>query len=314
MRIAFVDTVHPLLAERLRSAGHSCVLLDTLDSAELPGALSDVEGIVLRSKELPGDLLRYAPRLRFVARVGSGLENVDRVHCKERDILVLNSPEGNRDGVGEWCVAQTLVLLKHLYLANEQVHQGLWNREANRGSDLEGKTVGIIGYGNMGSAFAEKLRGFGVEILGHDKYKHGFATEHVAEVSLQELLGRSDIVSLHLPLDGGTQHYANDAFFAALKRPIWLLNASRGQVLDTAALLKALDAGRVIGAALDVLEYERPDLSGLDTNSDRMVWKRLQDHPSILLSPHIAGVTHEGKIKMAQVLADKILNAFPNEG
>ncbi len=314
MRIAFVDNVHPLLAERLQSAGHSCVFLDALDSEALPEALHDIEGIVVRSRRLPSSVLSQAPKLRFVARVGSGLENIDRVHCEERGVLVLNSPEGNRDGVGEWCVAQTLVLLKHLYRANEQVHQGIWKREDNRGSDLAGKTVGIIGYGNMGSAFAAKLQGFGVEILAHDKYKKGFATEHVAEVSLENLLQRSDIVSLHLPLDHGTHHYANEAFFAALKKPIWFLNASRGPVLHTAALLKALDSGHVLGAALDVLEFERADLSGLEPGTDITAWERLRAHPSVLLSPHIAGVTHEGKVKMAQVLADKILNAFPNEG
>ncbi len=309
MRIAFVDTVHPLLAERLQSAGHSCVSVDSLSS----GTLADVEGIVVRSRKLPGSILAKAPKLRFVARVGSGLENIDRVHCDEFGVLVLNSPEGNRDGVGEWCVAQTLVLLKHLYRANAQVHQGIWKREDNRGSDLAGKTVGIIGYGHMGSAFAEKLRGFRVDILAHDKYKQGFTTEHVAEVSMEELLERSDIVSLHLPLDEGTHHFANEAFFAALKKPIRLLNASRGAVLHTAALLNALDSGHVLGAALDVLEFERADLSGLDTQTDTNSWERLREHPAVLLSPHIAGVTHEGKVKMAQVLADKILNAFPHE-
>lgn len=314
MRIAFVDNVHPLLAERLQSAGHHCVFLEAMDSATLAEELHGIEGIVVRSRALSGSILAQAPSLRFVARVGSGLENIDRAYCEERGILVLNSPEGNRDGVGEWCVAQTLVLLKHLYRANAQVHDGIWKREQNRGMDLAGKTVGIIGYGNMGSAFAEKLQGFGVKILAHDTFKKGFATEHVAEVSLMELLERSDIVSIHLPLDQGTYHYANAAFFAAAKKPIHLLNASRGAVLHTAALLNALDSGQVIGAALDVLEFERADLSGLDPATDPITWERLRGHPSVLLSPHIAGVTHEGKVKMAQVLADKILNAFPNEG
>lgn len=314
MRIAFVDNVHPLLAERLQSAGHHCVFMEAMDSATLAEELHGIEGIVVRSRALSGSILAQAPSLRFVARVGSGLENIDRAYCEELGVLVLNSPEGNRDGVGEWCVAQTLVLLKHLYRANAQVHDGIWKREHNRGMDLAGKTVGIIGYGNMGSAFAEKLQGFGVKILAHDTFKKGFATEYVAEVSLKELLERSDIVSIHLPLDQRTHHYANAAFFAAAKKPIHLLNASRGAVLHTAALLNALDSGQVIGAALDVLEFERADLSGLDPATDPITWERLRGHPSVLLSPHIAGVTHEGKVKMAQVLADKILNAFPNEG
>jgi D-3-phosphoglycerate dehydrogenase / 2-oxoglutarate reductase len=312
VRIAFVDSVHPLLAERLEQAGHVCSALYTLDDAALAEALSDVEGIVVRSRPLSAELLTKAPELRFVARVGAGLENIDREHCMARNIVVLNSPEGNRDGVGEWCVAQTLALLKHLPRANEQVHKGLWQREANRGADLFGKTVGIIGFGHMGSAFAEKLQGFAVQVLAHDKYRKGFATDNVVEADLDELLAACDIISLHLPLTAETRYYANEAFFQRLGGPVWFLNSSRGGAVDTRALLDALDAGMVKGAALDVLEYERPDLDSLDPAMDPTTLRRLLDHPAVLLSPHIAGVTHEGKVKMAEVLATKILNAIPN--
>ncbi|MEX1132266.1 MAG: NAD(P)-dependent oxidoreductase [Flavobacteriales bacterium] len=312
MRIAFVDSVHPLLAERLEQAGHTCTALHHLADAALVEAMGAVEGIVVRSLQLPAELLDRAPELRFVARVGAGLENIDREHCTARNILVLNSPEGNRDGVGEWCVAQTLALLKHLPRTNEQVHKGLWLREENRGYDLFGSTVGIIGFGHMGSAFAEKLQGFGVQVLAHDKYRKGFATDGVVEADLDELLVACDIISLHLPLTAETRHYANEAFFKRLGGPSWFINSSRGGVVDTKALLDATDAGMVKGAALDVLEYERPDLGSLDAAIDPATLRRLLDHPSILLSPHIAGVTHEGKMKMAEVLAEKILNAFPN--
>jgi len=312
VRIAFVDSVHSLLAERLEQAGHACTALYTLDDAALAEAMSDVEGIVVRSRPLSAEMLANAPELRFVARVGAGLENIDREHCKARNIVVLNSPEGNRDGVGEWCVAQTLALLKHLPRANEQVHKGLWQREDNRGHDLFGKTVGIIGFGHMGSAFAEKLQGFGVQVLAHDKYRKGFATDGVVEADLDELLHASDIISLHLPLSAETRHYANEAFFQRLGGPVWFINSSRGGVLDTKALLDAMDVGMVKGAALDVLEYERPDLASLDPSMDPATLRRLMEHPGILLSPHIAGVTHEGKVKMAEILATKILNAFPN--
>jgi D-3-phosphoglycerate dehydrogenase / 2-oxoglutarate reductase len=311
MRVILVDSVHPVLAERLTRAGHEVIAGHQLSDDHLAQELSAVHGIVVRSRQLPGSLLRHAVSLRFVARVGSGLENVDRSYCTAQGIAVMNSPEGNRDGVGELCVAQTLALLKHLHRANTQVHQGLWMREENRGTDLSGMTVGIIGHGQMGSAFAEKLSGFGVRILAHDKYRKGFSTERVEECTLDVLLAESRIISLHLPLTQETRHYANAAFFARIAQPAWFLNTSRGPITDTRALLDALDEGRIIAAALDVLEYERPDLDGLDPAQDPSTQRRLLAHERVLLSPHIAGVTHEGKVKMANVLADKILAAFP---
>ena len=307
MTIAFIDSVHPLLAEKLTAAGHSCIDLHTASDAELVQQLSDVEGIVVRSRQLGGSVLSHARQLRFVGRVGAGLENIDTAWCKAKGISVYNSPEGNRDGVGELCVMLLLMLLKHAARANEQVHRGLWLREENRGSDLHGKTVGIIGYGHMGAAFAQKLSGFGVRVLAHDKYKQGFGSDHVKEVSLEVLQRACDVVSLHLPLTAETQHYANAAFLAGFAKPIHLLNTSRGPVVHTAALLDALDKGTVIGAGLDVLEFERPDLSGLDPTMDPHTLKRLLAHDRVLLTPHIAGVTHEGKRKMAEVLATKIL-------
>ncbi len=313
MRIAFVDSVHPVLAERLEKAGHSTTALHQLSDAQLGAALVDYEGIVVRSRPLPAELLRHAPSLRFVARVGSGTENIDRAYCDTRYIRVLNSPEGNRDGVGELCVAQLLALLKHTHRANEQVHKGLWAREENRGTDLFGKNVGIIGFGHMGRSFAEKLGGFGVKVLAHDKYRTPDMGGHVAACSLDVVLAASDVISLHLPLTDETAHFANAAFFDRVQRPIWFINTSRGPVVHTEALLDAMDKGRVLGAALDVLEFERADLSGLDPNMEPAIQRRLLAHPGTLLTPHIAGVTHEGKFKMAAILADKIIDAFPND-
>ncbi|MCC7501580.1 MAG: hypothetical protein IT229_03570 [Flavobacteriales bacterium] len=299
--------MHPLLAERLMAAGHSCIDLHTASDAELGQELTDVEGLVVRSRQLGASVLSHAHQLRFVGRVGAGLENIDTAWCKAKGITVYNSPEGHRDGVGELCVMLLLMLLKHAARANEQVHRGLWLREENRGSDLHGKTVGILGYGHMGAAFAEKLSGFGVRVLAHDKYKQDFGNDHVKKVSLEELQLACDVVSLHLPLNAETQHYANAPFLAGFSKPIHLLNTSRGPVVHTAALLDALDKGTVIGAGLDVLEFERPDLSGLDPTMDPHTLKRLLAHDRVVLTPHIAGVTHEGKRKMAEVLATKIL-------
>lgn len=310
MHIALVDSVHPLLAERLVQAGHRVTALHHLDDAALALALGDVHGIVVRSRQLPGDLLRHAVSLCFVARVGSGLENIDRTHCEAAGVRVINSPEGNRDGVGEWCVGHLLALLKHSHRANAQVHAGLWEREGNRGWDLFGRTVGIIGFGHMGSAFAEKLAGFGVRILAYDKYRTDLPST-VEAASLRRIQEACEVISLHLPLTDETRHFADAAFFEGLARPVWFLNSSRGGVVDTAALLDAIDADRVTAAALDVLEYERADLSSLDPTIDPATQRRLLAQDRVLLTPHIAGVTHEGKVKMAQVLADKILAAFP---
>jgi len=313
MQIVFVDSVDPLLAERLARAGHEVRMELGSSDEELQEVLANTHGIVVRSRILSGELLRHGSSLKFIARVGAGLENVDRVHCAAQGITVLNSPEGNRDGVGELCVAQLLVLMKHIHRANQQVHSGLWLREENRGTDLFGKTVGIIGFGHMGSAFAEKLSGFGVRILAHDKYKNGFGSNHVTECDLPQLLAESDVISLHLPLNEETHHFADARFFASVGKPAWFLNTSRGPVVHTAALLDALDNGQVIAAVLDVLEFERPDLNGLDPTIEPAVQRRLLHHDRVLLTPHIAGVTHEGKRKMASILADKILHAFPHE-
>ncbi len=314
MRIAIIDIVHPLLLEKLQDAGHICEQLQDRSDADLRTALKDVEGIIVRSRAVSATLLECAPSLRFVARVGSGTENIDKPWCLKHGVQVLNAPEGNRDGVGETCVMLLLALMKALVRANAQVRQGLWSREPNRGTDLHGKTVGIIGYGHMGSAFAEKLKGFGVRILAHDKYRSGFDRAGVIECSLVRLLRESDVISLHLPLNEETEHYADKDFFLRLGRPVWFLNTSRGPVVHTEALLDAIDHGRVIAAGLDVLEFEKNDLSGLDPHLEPLIQRRLMAHERVLITPHIAGVTHEGQVKMADVLANKIINAFPHHG
>jgi D-3-phosphoglycerate dehydrogenase len=313
MRIAIIDKIHPKLAEMLTAAGHSCEALNEIAGEELVDALKDHDGIVVRSKLLPGELLKQLSLLKFIGRVGAGLENIDRKYCDEKNIKLLSAPEGNRDGVGELCVAFVLMLMKHVIRCNEQVRKGLWLREENRGSDLEGKTVGIIGYGNMGGSFAKKLKGFGVKILAHDKYKKSFGNEHVQETSLDKLIAQSDVISLHLPLNEETRYFADRSFFQRIDRPVYFLNTSRGAIVDTEALMNAIDDGRVIGAALDVLEFERSDLSGLDHSMEPHVQQRLLQSDRVLLTPHIAGVTHEGARKMAEVLAIKIIEAFPND-
>ncbi|MCB0763573.1 MAG: phosphoglycerate dehydrogenase [Flavobacteriales bacterium] len=312
MLIALIDKVHPVLRERLEKAGHTCVELIEGDLQDHAGTLQHIEGIIVRSRGVHAPDLDRCPGLRFVARVGSGLENIDRAYCRKRGIRVLNSPEGNRDGVGETCLMLLLAMMKSLIPANASVRAGLWPREALRGTDLKGKNVGIIGFGQMGSAFAEKLRGFGVGILAYDKYRSGFGRAGIEECALERVLRESDVISLHLPLTDETRHFADHDLFLRMGRPVWFLNTSRGGVVHTAALLDAIDHGRVIAAALDVLEFERPGLDGLDPTLEPHTQQRLLEHQRVVLTPHIAGVTHEGKVKMAEVLAAKILHFHPH--
>ena len=307
MRIAFVDSAHPLLAEKLTAAGHECTVLHHTSDNDLAQVLTGYEGIVVRSRKLDGNLLRKITGLKFIGRLGSGLENIDRNYCKQAGVAVFNSPEGNRDGVAETAVMLLLMLLKHAVRSNEQAHKGLWLREENRGTDLEGKTVGIIGFGHMGSAFAQRLHGFDVRVLAHDKYLRNYASGSVEECTLEQLQDECDVISLHLPLTTETMHFVDAAFIARLRKPFWLINTARGGVVHTAALLDGLDAGKVIGAGLDVLEFERPDLSGLDLGREPHTMKRLLGHERVVITPHIAGVTHEGKHKMAEVLAQKLI-------
>ncbi len=312
MRIGIAEIVHPELTAKLTRAGHTCIALHALNAKDRTAQLTNLDGIVVRSGIVDEAFLKQCPDLRFVGRVGAGIENIDTAYCRKKGIQVLNSPEGNRDGVGESCVMLLLALMKLLVPANMAVRAGLWPREALRGTDLRGKTIGIIGFGQMGSAFAEKLRGFGVRVLGHDKYLSGFARAGVEECGLDQLLRESDVISFHLPLNEETRYYANAAFFKRLKKPVRIINTSRGGVLCTRDLLDAIDNGTVIAAAMDVLEFERPALDGLDASMDPTTYDRLIHHDRVLLTPHIAGVTHEGKFKMADVLADKILHLFPN--
>lgn len=309
MKVGFIDAVHPILAERLTVAGHLCVDLSDVDAGGLPEKVKDLDGIVIRGRVfLDAALLDDARQLRFIARAGAGMENIDQAYCAQRKIRLYNSPEGNRDAVGEHAIGMLLALMDHLHRADREVRQGLWRRAENSGHELRGSTVGIIGFGQMGSAFAEKLQGFGTTLIAYDKYKQGHTPPYVEEVTLDELLERSDVISLHLPLTAETTRFVDAGFLARCRRPIWFINTARGPLVDTAALLDALDAGRVRGACLDVLEFEERSLLALRTDEQvRAVLDRLYACDRVMLSPHIAGITEESRFKLANILADKIL-------
>jgi D-3-phosphoglycerate dehydrogenase len=246
--------------------------------------------------------------LKFIARSGSGLENIDQVYCKERKIELFNSPEGNRNAVGEHALGMLLSLLNKLPQANKQVKDGIWDREGNRGEELDGKTIGIIGYGNNGSAFAKKLRGFDVKILIYDKYKTGFGDHFVQEGTLQAIFQQADIVSFHIPLNKENKYFANQSFFNSFSKPIRLLNLSRGKIVNTKDMVLALKEKKVIGACLDVLEFETKSFESFFEQHLPEEFNYLIHSDNVILSPHVGGWTIESYFKLSNVLADKILD------
>lgn len=307
-RVLFIESVHEILHQRLEEADYTCDRLYHATRAELLSVAAIYEGVVVRSRiQIDREFLDAFVNLKFIARSGSGLENIDVAYAESKGIAVYNSPEGNRDAVGEHALGMLLMLLNNLRQADADVRAGLWPREENRGHEIAGKTVGIIGYGIMGSSFAEKLQGFGARVLAYDKYKSGFSNKFVQEATLSDLQKHADIVSLHLPLTEETHYFANPAFFRSFAKPIYFINTARGKNTDTAALVQALKDGRVRGACIDVIEYEKASLEGLEKDPALTVMRDLIAMPNVVLSPHIAGWTHESYEKLSSVLADKIL-------
>jgi D-3-phosphoglycerate dehydrogenase len=313
-KVLFLDSVHPVLSERLTRAGFQCIEAWERSKNDCLNLAGDAVGIVIRSRfTMNEEFLQFAPNVRFIARSGAGLENIDERYCRKRKISVFNSPEGNRNAVGEHALGMLLSLMNRLHTADQQVRNGIWDREGNRGEELDGKTVGIIGYGNNGSAFAKKLRGFDVKLLAYDKHKKGFGDHFVMECTLNALLKGADVISFHIPQNAQTLFMANDAFFDRIKKPIYLLNLSRGKIVETTALVRAMEAGKVKAAALDVLEYEKSSFESFFEQEMPQDMDYLLSSPRVILTPHVGGWTHESYFKLSNVLADKILAAFGEE-
>ena len=315
MTVAFLDTVHPILKNKLEENGFHCKDYLTLSREDIIlGSLKDIDGIVLRSRlQIDAKVLHSLPNLKWIARSGSGLENIDLTEAEARDIHVYNSPEGNRDAVGEHVLGMILMILHKLRSCDITVHGRVWAREKHRGTELSSKTVGILGYGEMGSAFASKLIGLGCKVIAYDKYKKGFSSEFVEEVQEDEFFERSEIVSIHVPWTAETKHLVNSSWLSEFKKPIVLINSSRGAVVNTSDLLDAIDLGQVSAIGLDVLEFEGRSLEGLDQLTDadaRSTLTRLLESPNAYLSPHVAGWTVESYIKLSTYLANKILKDF----
>lgn len=306
--VIFIDSVHPILEQRLTQAGFICQRHFKTTFEELTKILPNAYGLVLRSRfTIDAAFLAHCPQLKFIARSGSGLENIDRQTCEFKQIRLYNSPEGNRNAVAEHALGMLLSLLNKLNKADKEVRSGIWNREQNRGEELDGKTVGIIGYGNNGAAFAKKLRGFDVKVLAFDKYKSGFGDHFVQECTLEAIQQQADILSFHIPQNKETKYLFNQEFLQQMQKPFYLLNLSRGKIVDTEALIHGLQLGRIKGAGLDVLEYEQKSFEAFFDREMPPAFQALIKQENVVLTPHVGGWTTESYVNLSSVLADKIL-------
>ena len=314
MKVFFIDKVHPVLQERLVRNGFDCIDATHFSMDDLLQRKKEVQGIVIRARFfLSTEFLSNFPNLLFIARSGSGLENIDAAYCKAHQIQLFNSPEGNRNAVAEHALGMLLALMNKLCKANEQINRGIWKREENRGEELDGKTVGIIGYGNNGAAFAKKLRGFDVKVLAYDKFKQGFGDAFVQESTLEAIFNTADVLSLHIPQNKETVAFVNEAFINSFKKPFYLLNLSRGKIVHTDSLIKALESNKIKAAGLDVLEYESKDFESIFANQLPAAFQYLLDSDRVLLSPHVGGWTKESYFKLSDVLADKIISFYEHQ-
>jgi len=311
MNVLHIDSNHPLLLQQFAQLGFRNDEDYTSTKKEIEAKIHHYDGIIIRSRfTIDRQFLDKAVQLKFIGRVGAGLENIATQYADEKGIFLASAPEGNRNAVGEHTLGLLLSLFNKLNKANEEVRLGIWDREGNRGLELDGKTVGIIGYGHMGKAFAKKLRGFNVEVLCYDIVAN-LGNADAKQVSLEELQQKSDILSIHTPETPLTIGMINADFIAAFKKPFWLLNTARGKSVITTDLTTALRAKKILGAGLDVLEYEKSSFESLFSEGHLPeAFQYLIEAPNVLLTPHVAGWTVESKEKLAQTIVDKIKARF----
>ena len=310
IKILHIDSNHPLLWEQLEQAGFQNEADFTSSKQEVEAKIENYHGIVIRSRfKIDKTFLDKATNLQFIARVGAGLESIDCDYAKAKGIHLIAAPEGNANAVGEHAIGMLLSLFNNLNKANNEVKSGQWKREANRGHELEVKTIGIIGYGNMGKSFAKKLRGFDVTVLCYDILPN-MGDANATQVSLSELQEKADVLSLHTPWTPETDKMINSNFINQFKKSFWLVNTARGNSVVTADLVEALKSGKILGAGLDVLEYEKLSFETLFEGEKPAAFEYLLQAENVLLTPHIAGWTFESHQKLAQTIVDKICKIY----
>jgi D-3-phosphoglycerate dehydrogenase len=301
-RILIVDDLHPIFREKAEALGYIVDDRPLITREQTLKIIGNYAGIAVRTKFLiDKEIIDAGLNLKFVARAGAGLDNIDVAYAESKNIELLNAPEGNCDAVGEHTVGLLLSLANNFRNADRQIRSGIWDREGNRGWELKGKTVGIIGYGFMGQSFARKLSGFDVKVIAYDKYKTGFSDAYATEVSMEEIVKQSDVLSLHIPLTAETRQLVDEEYLFHFRKPIFFINTARGEITNTLAVLDAIEKGKIIGAGLDVLEVEKfPKLA------EQPWYDALIACSSVRLTPHVAGWTFDSYRKISEVLADKL--------
>ncbi len=313
MKLIFVDTTHPILIEMLTQHGFECDIKNTLSKEEIYELLPNYAGLIIRSRfKIDKEFIARGSQLKFIARPGAGLENIDVAYAESIGIKCFRSPEGNRDSVAEHALGMLLSLFNNLNKADKEVRNGVWKRNENWGVELKGKTIGILGYGYMGEAFAKRLSGFDVYVLACDKYKKDFIknSNYIVESTLQNLFDTCDVLSLHLPLSDETMQLVNHSFIQQFKKNIYLINTARGGIVNLSDLAEGIKKGKILGACLDVFEFEAHSFERTQAQLPEAM-HYLTQSDKVILSPHIAGWTHESNKKIASVLAEKIIAAFP---
>ncbi|MFC5269942.1 NAD(P)-dependent oxidoreductase [Adhaeribacter terreus] len=299
-----VDLMHPSIIDLLEEAGFTVSYRPEIKPDEVKAALKGFRVLMVRSKlHITEELLSEADELQIIARAGAGVDNIDEAALIRRNIQLVNAPEGNRDAVGEFTVGLLLALFRNIVKADKEVREHIWHREENRGEEIFGKTIGIIGYGNMGKAFARCLLGFNCRVIANDTFNDAIFDENAERVSLSEIFEQADVVSFHIPYTPENYHFANAAFFRSFRKKVWVLSTARGEIMDYTALVAGLQAGRLKGAALDVLENEK--LGTLNARQ-QVNFEFLAQAPNVILTPHIAGWTHQSYQKINEVLVQKI--------
>ena len=308
MKILFIDTAHPLLKTKLKELHHNCDMAYKKSKSEIETIIHNYHGIIIRSRfNLDKKFIAKATNLKFIARAGSGLENIDVAYAKSKRIKCYNAAEGNRKAVAEHAIGMLLSLFNKLNTCDEQIRKGRWVREQNRGLEIFEKTLGIIGYGNNGSAFSQALEGFGMNILAYDKYLKNYRYKS----NMQTIYKEADIVSLHIPLTKETTYLVNDSFINKFEKDFFLINTARGKCVNTKDLVSGLKRGKIKGACLDVLEYENTSFENLNKDGLTTEMEYLINSKNTILSPHIAGWTVESHTKIAKILLQKIIADFP---